>query len=103
MTSILLVLAMSQAPLEQRVEKLEKAASDAGRALLFRNEGFVNPPKAVPATFPLPMPKTAPAVAYRVAPVRTVVKRTENRVAWVARVATHPVKSVGYFFTPWRR
>ncbi len=104
-----LAFVMAQAPLEQRVDKLEKAMSDAGRAMLFRNEGFVNPPKAVPATFPLPMAGTSVGapVAFRAAPVRTVFHGTRSMVARVVKVplaiVRHPVKTVGYALTPWRR
>lgn len=76
MATLLLTFVLAQAPLEQRVEKLEKAMTDAGRALLFRN-----PVMQAPATYPKPMAGPGPTVVVRPPAVRMTL-RTEGPRVW---------------------
>lgn len=72
--------------------------------------GQVSGPLFVPA--PVMVPKAMPKaisvpVAFRVAPVRTVIHNAYCRVVRLVEIpvvaVTHPVKTVGYVLTPWRR
>lgn len=101
MTTLILSMVLAQVPLEQRVERLEKAASDAGRALLFRNEGFANPPKVVPMTYPKAMPS---AVMFKAVPVRGVSSTSVTKTTVKSTLGDGPVRrTVRWFAMPWAR
>jgi hypothetical protein len=101
MTAFLLTLCMAQVPLEQRVEKLEKSMTDAGRALLFRNEGFANPPKVIPMTYPKAMPS---AVMLKAIPVHGVVSASVTKTTVKSTLGDGPIRrTVRWFAMPWAR
>lgn len=102
MMTFMLAFAMAQTPpLEQRVEKLEKSMTDAGRALLFRNEGFANPPKVIPMTYPKAMPS---AVMFKAVPVRGVSSTSVTKTTVKSTLGDGPIRrTVRWFAMPWAR
>lgn len=98
--TLLLALMMSQPPtVEQRLQTLEKATTDAGRALLFKQtDTSASASKTVVTTFPRPM--AAPAVLPLW--VKAAPKATPARNFWELRPRLRFVKPgfLATSFTP---